>query len=313
MANASKKKTAERKGLTDLETILQSAGVELEEKTKGGGELPQYFVRVTTPTISMLASFDKPTQPINVTDRGDVGVSVSISTTEKPKLRRYGTIDLPTGVNAIIGAATSGKSTLLRYLSGAADLIGDRDQGFPVRRIAALEPWEDVHPDTLIADTSSEAWKALLIALAQRAKFIAIDSLSFAAFTTWPHYSTLEKGFNPGFFFWLTSLNNAAIKLGATVLVAFNPTSSRSDTITGLVEILTGRVSGVMTVADTGNGISVVQSYRALDGVRTPKNHTVPYQRRTVDPLASLEEDISSDTSYEVRGQSDRTLFPGRS
>jgi len=269
------------------------------------------YVRVTTPGYSRVATFAMPKEAKKIQTTEDFGVVAVTADEQTLKEQTFGLLRLPTGVTAVVGSARSGKTTVLRHILAGGALIGNKDVAFPVRFIRAIEPAEGaLDPNSFATETPSETWTAILIALAQRTGLLVIDSMSFAAFAVWPNYSILEKGYNPGFLFWLTSLSNAAIKMGATIAMSFNPTSAQEGTIAAMVEALNGRVHGIITPSDASTHINVTLIKRTFEGIRDPATLEIPYFRRVGERFG---EPVATEipAAYSIRGENRRSVLPG--
>lgn len=164
------------------------------------------------------------------------------------------------GLFAIMGGPGSGKSVILRYI---ASQLG-------ARAVAFSEPMESVAPtwrDSSIS-TPTELASALVEGTVLGDAAICVDSLSRFAFSTWPGWSLVSGGFNPGLMFWLTGLNNLAYIRGIPIFVTFNPGIDDEAQATRLWNLLKGRISGVCRVVNRETFLSLDVTIRRGSGER---------------------------------------------
>jgi len=177
---------------------------------------------------------------------------------------RFSGVELPRGVVIVLGGPTVGKTLWME------EMIPTLDRGTTGLTIATfIEPIEARRMSFYVPDLE---YDTLLPYLAQfivgangNEEVMFLDSLSPFLFMEWPGWNTAKFAINSGAGFWCTTLHNALIKWGRTLITSVNPYATKADIVEAFEMFMKGRVAGVFVLTGDRQGTYM---YRASTGER---------------------------------------------
>jgi hypothetical protein len=187
-------------------------------------------------------------------------------------------VELPFGVGAVVGGASTGKTYFLNVLA-----VAIRASGRGCTVLGYNEPYE-VGRLTYSTEAGIVGNALLLEHLCdfltngKIGDYLLLDSLSAFAFASWKDWGLLKFGINAGMMFWLTNLHNVALQMGKTIIITFNPGSgtdpgnvnqNTTTAMASLTDFLLGRVGAVMRLDGQNAGMYFYRSgHGATRGTR---------------------------------------------
>jgi hypothetical protein len=163
--------------------------------------------------------------------------------------------ELPSGVTAIYGLTSSGKSELAKRISAR---VGGTFVRFHEPELPAITEY-------------TELFKIIEGFLSSEDKILVIDSLRYMVYNTGEKRAAGKGGVTPGLYSDLTALSILASLVGKSIIVVINPMTDVDNDVKTIAHAIEGSVAGIIRSRSFGN-FSVTA--RTLANRREAENFT---------------------------------------